>query len=136
MGRAGYGTTLVGGTNFTAGISGIKDITLSGLECDAIDVTDMDSTGRRREYVPGLIEPGEITFTVNFEDGLYDTVLDKMGGGTAAAAETWTVTFPDDSTYACSGFLSKAGSATPHDGGITFDMTIKLSGAETFTTAA
>ncbi len=59
-GISGYGTTLSGAT--TGAVGSMLNITGPSETVDDIDVTSMDSTGSRREFISGLIDSGELTF--------------------------------------------------------------------------
>lgn len=66
----GYGTKLKMGDGATptenfADIAEIKDLNDSD-DIELREATNHQSPGRRREYISGLIDGGEITFTVNF----------------------------------------------------------------------
>lgn len=47
----------------------VKSIQRSGSKSDQVDVTNMDSTGAYREYLPTLNDAGEISFTGNYIPG-------------------------------------------------------------------
>ena len=55
------------------------------------DVTNLDSDDRTREFVKGLIDPGEITLNANYTtDGYAQQIADQA----AAGAIYYRVTFP------------------------------------------
>jgi predicted secreted protein len=53
-----------------------------------------------------------------------------------AAAEQWTITFPDTSTWVASGFMTDFSLNAPFDEKMTFSATIKLTGACNITSVA
>lgn len=133
-GTHGHGTTLSGSTAGTIG--NIMNVNISGRTRDAIDITTMDSTDKFREFISGMADEGELTCEVNYDgsnSGIADALDTSYQSGTA---ETWTVTFPDTSTYVCSGFITNLGIADPFEDKITQSLTIKLTGKATYTQAA
>jgi predicted secreted protein len=107
---------------------------------DAIDISTMDSTNKWREFIPGMLDAGELTLEINY-DG---TAL-----GTANSLATWftndsqffQVTFNDhtqetNKSYIRSGgFLTGLGHAIPFDDKVTQTVTIKLTGQPTYSDA-
>lgn len=47
----------------------VFNITPPSSNVDQIDVTHMQSPGRRREFIDGLIDPGECSFEMNYIPG-------------------------------------------------------------------
>lgn len=47
----------------------VTDITPPSSTVDQVDVTHMLSPNRRREFIDGLIDPGECSFTINYVPG-------------------------------------------------------------------
>lgn len=123
-----HGTTLSGGT--TSAVGKITSISVAGMTRDSIDVSNCDSTNKYREFIPGMIDAGEISLTVSYDKTLLDTLIDTTIGGDA---ETWTITFPGGSTFVCSGFLTNFSVTGEYAGSITADLTIKLTGNPTWT---
>lgn len=129
-GQSGFGTTLSGSTS--GAVANITSITTPGPEAGDIDVTVMSSTLGWREHIPsGLKEAGTIEvgcWYVKAQSAVFAALV-------GAASQTWTITLPDGSTWACSGYVQKLGGESPLDGGITQPITIKLTGQPTFTAA-
>lgn len=130
MGIHAFGTTLSSAS--TGSIGTITSISVSGPTRDAVEVSNFSSADSFREYIPGMIDPGQITGTIRFDK----TTVNSFINGIEAAPEIWTITFSDGSTFECSGFLT----TSPVGGGdfesdLTGDFTIKLTGAPTFTPA-
>jgi len=132
-GTHGHGTTLAGAVAGTIG----NIISVSGPDQskDSIDISTMDSTNKWREFIPGMLDAGEVSFDVNY-DGSASGNADALNTALTAAADTWTITFPDTSTWACSGFITGLGHAIPFDDKITQSVTIKFSGTPTYTDVA
>jgi len=130
-GMSGYGSALAGATTDTVG--NIISIEVAGQTRDSIDISTMDSTSAHREFVAGLADVGELTATLNYDGssvGIGSALNVAFAGGTA---ELWTVTFPDTSTFAGTGFITNLSIASPRDDKITQTLSIKLTGVPTFT---
>ena len=128
MGISGYGVALAGAAAGTIGE--ITRIGLPGIEVDDIDVTVSTSTEAWRVFIAGLKNAGEIEADLLYEKDNTDSVFDAL-----ATDDTFTITFPDDSTFACSGYLKGTGIEIPIDDRIEQTISIKLSGKPTFTAA-
>ena len=132
-GTHGHGTVLAGSVSGTVG-----NITQVGNNKtrDVIDISTMDSTSKVREKIAGMLDPGEISLTINY-DGSASGVANALHAALlTGTAETWTITYPDTSTDACSGFISGLGTADPYEDKITQDVTITLTGVPVFTDVA
>lgn len=129
LGVHGFGTTITG--SVTGAIGDVTNISFSGIDRDAIDITTMASTNKWSSFVPGMVNGGEITVTVNYVKAMAKTLEDNIG----LAAETWTILFPntDASTFVFSGYIKGLGTAIPHDDKVTQTVTIKVAGKPTFT---
>ena len=124
----GHGATLSIGTTPTA-IANIISISGPEIQRDSIDISTMDSGTKHREFIPGMIDSGEITAELNF-DGT--TVAAMLKAQTTASATTIALTIPDGdgstnkSTYAGTGFITALGHAIPFDDKVTQTVGIKL----------
>jgi len=143
---AGMGTILARGDGaspeaFTP-IAEIKNIQRSGAKADQADVTNMDSISAYREWLPTLLDAGEISFTGNYipADATQQSLQTDFD---ARASGQWTITLPASS-------ISDPGNATPgfweftaFVTGLDFDLSIdkeatisgklKISGQPVFT---
>jgi len=123
-------STLAGATH--GAVAYFKSLSWDGPSCGSIDVTDSSSTNLWREYIAGLKEAGNLTLTLQFNKTLWASLISALG-----TDDTWTLTLSDGSTMACSGFLQAGpGFSGALEDGVDSDVTIKLSGAVTFTAAA
>ena len=123
-GIGGFATTIAGSVNTTP-IGEITSISLPELGMTDIDVSSFDSSSNFMEFVGGSVDPGVIDVELNY-DGDVDTLLLAALGD---ANETWTITFPDASTWATNGYINKmgGGSSAPNDK-ISRVVSIKCSG--------
>ncbi len=106
----------------------VTSITPPQPEVGAIESTYLASSGRNKEYLPGLREPGEFTFTCRYSptslDRAYDLSYTSWG---------WKVTYPDSSYHGFSGFVTKVEvpSIEPEKV-VDFTVTVKVTGAVSY----
>ena len=131
-GIGGFKTFVVGAVTMTA-VTGIVEVTsmsLPELGMTDIDVSSFDSASNFMEFVGGSVDPGVLDMELNY-NAANDTLLLAAIG---AANETWTITFPDASTWASNGYINKiGGGATAPNDKISRVMSIKCSGVPTHT---
>jgi len=128
-GTLGKNTTLTG--SVSGAIGNVTSITMPTQARDPVEITTMGSTSNFREFIPGLLNAGELTFELNY-DGSAGGDANVLNTALTEDAETWTVVFPDTSSFACSGFITSIGGASPMDDKITQSVTIKLTGVPTY----
>jgi len=140
-GTLGSKTTLTGSV---AGLIGyITRFDVAGRKCDSIDVSSADSSTHRREFVPGMIDEGEYNIEVVY-DSANGGVAQKLDSAfTNRRTETWTLAYPSAAgvaggggSHAGSGFITNLGTSASYDKEITQSLTIKFTGAVTFTPAS
>lgn len=134
-GQGGFKTFIVGSSNMTStnGIAEVSSISLPELGMTDIDVSSFDSVQNYMEFVGGSIDPGVIDLELNYSPAVDALILAALGD----VNETWTITFPDASTWATVGYVNKmgGGSSAPNDK-ISRVMSIKCSGIPTHVTGA
>jgi len=87
--RIGHGTLLQAGDggapeSFTT-IARLTEIGEVDVSADDVEITTHDSVNAIREYIRGLVDPGEITFTgVWIADASQQDVFDDVFGGLGA----------------------------------------------------
>lgn len=137
-GTHGHGTTLTGDT---AGVIGnIISMTGPNQTRDSIDKSTMDSTSKHREFMPGMIDPGELTFEINY-DGTSVATANRLNTALSdATPEEWTILFAgSESSYgswACDGFVTALGFGNSFDDKITQSVTIKFTGVPVYIDAS
>jgi hypothetical protein len=88
-----------------------------------------------------MLDAGEATFELNY-DGTSGATANNLNTWRTNTAATWTVTFNDaagtvvDSSWACSGFITALGHATDYEGKVSQSLTLKFTGAPTYTDLA
>lgn len=135
MANHAFGTVLTWDGENVASLTSINGVEVT---VDTIDVSNHESANAYKEYLPGLIDPGQITLEGQFEytdtAGQHAMITDLN----ARSSKTWTITFPTatGATWTGTGFLTalKIGDATI-DGAITFTCTIQITGKPTFAVA-
>ena len=86
----GYGSTLKKGDGATpeifTTIAEVFSIEPPSQESDDVEVTNLDSLGRMKEYIAGMGEPGELSFEMNFlptnatQDATTGLIADRVSG--------------------------------------------------------
>lgn len=125
----GTGTVVSSGTQI-AQITGIGG---PDIKRDAVDVTDMDSANKFKEFVGGLIDAGSVPIELNYAPTVTTNLITYMKAtqnynyGILLPAGTGTT-----STWLVSGFLESLSqpSVSP-DGKISQSVSIKISGEPT-----
>lgn len=141
--RIGYGTIYeiwdksLGVPAFVE-VAEVINVTPGEATADRVDATHMQSPNRRREYISGLIDNGEASFEINWVPGSNTDVMLRELFESGDVVEH-RITFPGAAprvtvTYDASiiGFSK----AIPIDDRMTATITVAVSGAETWGTAA
>ncbi|MEH6721052.1 MAG: phage tail tube protein [Aurantimonas endophytica] len=116
-------------------IGEVTEITPGEESTDRVDVTHMQSPDRRREFVAGLIDPGEASFTINWIPGNpTDVFLRELR--TSGETRQHQIEFPNGVTVSFNAVLLSFSKAIPIDDRMTATITVAPSGAETWTEAA
>lgn len=130
-GMIGYGTTVrvtraSSQTPFEIALVG--DIDMPDEQVDEVEVTHQKSIGRRRQFIAGLIDSGELTFPMNLIPGSpTDTLCKELK---ASGEEVIVgITLPGQGTVEerFSGFLKGYGRSAPIDDKMTAEATFRLS---------
>lgn len=100
-------------------------------DTDLVDVTHMQSPDRRREYIGGLIDGGEITVELNFvaNDFTHKLLREQQIAGTPSEHK---VTFPRGETLTVEAIVTSVSWNDPIDDKMSLSFTAKKSGAETW----
>ncbi len=125
-GRAAYGTLLKRGATTLAEVTNLSG---PGLSLDPLEMTSHDSGGDR-EFIGGLLDGGEVTAEINFMPGnaTHKQVIADMKARTVT---TWSVVFPDTSTWSFSAFPTAFEPSAPVDGKLAASITLKVTGSVT-----
>jgi hypothetical protein len=112
---------------FTA-VAEVFAITPPSDTVDVVDATHMQSPNRTREFIDGLIDPGETSFEMNFiPGGAGDDAIQawKAAGG----AKNCQIKYPNGVTWSFSGVLTGYEPDIPVDDRMTATVTIKVTGS-------
>jgi predicted secreted protein len=101
-------------------------------QTDTVEATHNLSPDRTREYIAGLIEPGEASFEMNFIPGsTADARIQALRA--SGVAKNCRVIFPNNTTWTFLGIVTGFEPATPVDDRMTATVTLKVSGSTTIT---
>lgn len=132
--KIGYGSELRVkiGASFER-VAEVHDIDGPNEEQNDVEVTNLDSAGRRREYIPGLTDPGMLTLETNFTKGEYNRLRDLKDNATVT---DWEYELTDGSLLEFQGYVKAVGLRMVVDDKITSPVTVKITGDVEFTAAA
>ncbi len=93
--RLGYGTLLQRYTGATW-VTVAEQVSLSGpgLSSDDVEVTNHDSTGGSKEYIPALMDTGEVSFDGNFIPG-NASQMQLLTDQKSRTVADWRIVLPD-----------------------------------------
>lgn len=117
-------------------ISETAEINPPQSEADDVEVTHLNSPGRRKEFIQGMSDAGEASLSVNWipdhptQDHLTGLLADKNSG----AVKTWRIVLPGGLlTWTFSGYVkSFAPDTISANDPLKATVTIKVTGAESF----
>lgn len=118
---------------FTA-IAEIVELVPPNASRDSIDVTNHSSTGGSREFIPGMRDWGEVSFTANWlpTNATHDGTTGLLETFNDDDLHNWRIVLPDTvATLAFSGFLTAFEPELPLDDKASLSGTIKISGVVT-----
>jgi predicted secreted protein len=126
-----FGTTLKWNTVSIAGLTAINGVDIT---VDMVDVTSHLSSNAYKEYLPSLIDAGEISVEGFFD---YTDTTGQHAMLTDLNAKTvreWIITFPSatGATWTGNGYMTGFTTGAPYDGAIPFSAKIKPTGKPTF----
>lgn len=93
--QIGLGSTLKidNGSSVLTAVGEVIEIGLPNPQTEEVEATHFGSPSRQREFIPGLIDNGEIAFRINWLPGnATDTLIN--GALTAAHRAIWRSKFP------------------------------------------
>lgn len=116
-----------GGTSWLP-IAEVFDISPPSDTVDQVDVTHMQSPNRRREFVPGLSDPGSASFEMNFVPGSASDLLIQEIRATGEQV-VCRITFPKGQTWIFTGQVESYEPAIPNEDKMTASVSFKVSGS-------
>lgn len=123
--QLGYSSTLKIGANT---IAQIKEISGPSRSADSVDVTTLDSPNRYREFIAGLKDGGEVSFTVVYDPSIasHAALNTSFESGAVEACEIGLTLLARKLTFNAS--ITGLGVTIPVDDAITQEVTLKVSG--------
>lgn len=116
-------------------VAEVTSITPPSDTVDQVDVTHMQSPNRRREFVPGLSDPGSASLEMNFVPGSASDLLIQEIRGTGEQVKC-RITFPSSVTWVFDGQIESYEPAIPNEDKMTATVSFKVSGSTVATAAA
>lgn len=92
---------------------------------DVVEATHYDSPNRRREYIPGLVESGEVSFDMNYIPGSASDVLINAAQG---VEKVLRLTFPNGVSMVFNGIRQGYEKNAPLDDRMTATVTFRVTG--------
>jgi hypothetical protein len=112
-------------------IGDVISITPGEATADRVEATHMQSPGKRREYISGMIDSGEATFEINWHPGnATDVFLRDLF--TSGEVRTHRIEFPNGVSVEFDGSLLGFSKTIPIDDRMTATITVAVSGEETW----
>lgn len=110
----------------------VFNITPPSMTVDMIDATHMQSPDRRREFISGLIDPGECSFEMNYipgsiSDDRLNELLDLPVG--ESRRRSCRITYPNAVTHTFDAELQGYEPTIPTDDKMSATVTFKVTGA-------
>jgi Lambda phage tail tube protein, TTP len=112
-------------------IAEVTNITPPSFSLDQVDVTHMASPNFTREFIPGLIDPGEASLDINFVPGnASDLRIQELMALPISAVRSrqMRITFPNHVTWTFQGIVTGYESSVPVDDKMAATITIKVTG--------
>lgn len=132
--RLGYGVKLRLGDGATptetfAEIAEIKTLD-DGDSAEAVEVTNHQSPGRRKQFIPGLIDGDEISLTLNYIPGHATHSLAAGLRGLVGVQRNFRLEEPGNSTgVQVSCVITNVGRSYPVENAMEMSVTLKKTGA-------
>ena len=133
--RLGYGTLLQRYTG-ASWVTVAEQVSISGpsLSSDDVEVTNHDSAGGSKEYIPALMDTGEISFDGNFIPGNASQTQLLTDQKQRIVAD-WRIVLPDATLitnrtmWSFEGYIKSIDFSYPTQEAMTISATMKLAGA-------
>lgn len=131
----GYGSVLKvhddGSPPQYVSVGEVTDITPPSATVDQVDVTHMQSPNRRREFIDGLVDGGECSFTLNYVPNSAGDVLLRGILATPVGesrVRSIQITYPNGAIDTFDGNLQSYEPTLPTDDKATATVTFKVTG--------
>ena len=109
-------------------IAEIKDLTPPNEQADVIEATNFDSPAGYKEFILGLTDPGDVTFTMNLVPGsASETAL--LAAKAARKAFNARIPFPNAVVWTFAHLITHYQPSVPVEGIMTCTVTAKVTGS-------
>jgi len=116
-------------------VAEVISVTPGESTTDRVDATHMQSPGRRREYLAGLVDSGEASLEINWVPSNPTDILVRGLLASGAIVEH-RITFNNEVTLTFDAAVTGFSKVIPIDDRMTATITVAPSGEETWGTAA
>lgn len=114
-------------------IAQVASITPPQLEADDVEIEDLDPVDGYKKYLPGLLDGGEVSLTLNF-DGSTTGHMDLLSDFNSRTQKNYKIMLPDTSAWAFAGYVKGFAPQEITAGEVMqAEVTIKVTGKPTFT---
>lgn len=105
-------------------------IEMPGIVFDTVDVTTNSSPNGFREFIAGLADGGEVTFTLNYHDDetTHQELWDAQQAREVVAFQVAMPQFETNNLFDFEGFVTGLPISSPVDAQVTQAVTIKITG--------
>lgn len=123
-------TPTAGGTDSTEAFTSIAEVqSISGpnMQSSVIDITHMESPNNTREFLPTLIDPGELSFAVNYLPAA-TTHINLKADLLARTKRNWRLTYTNSAgtTIGFAGYVVQLGPQAEIESQLKANISIKL----------
>jgi len=113
-------------------VAEIVNIDIGGRKADYDDATSMDSVGAFKEWIPALLESGELSFNGIFRGTADSSQAQLNDDFNTQTLITWSLILPSSKgNIGFQGFVSQFDLKIPHDKKVEFSAKIKITGGVT-----
>jgi len=128
--KLGYNTdfSIYNGSTYTE-VAEVTSITWPGYARDAIEATHMNSDDTFREYIPGLMDAGEVTIELNYIPSASDVIVAAL---TAATIGQFKIQHAAGVNVVFKAIVTAYQPQSPVDDRMTASATFKVTGKPTW----
>lgn len=121
-------------------VAEVKKVDFTGGKSDTADVTSMDSAGAYREFLPTLLDSGELSFDGNYLGNADTTQAELQSTFDSQILANWKIILPTPpgenasrGTWTFKAFVTSFDPVFPIDKEASFTCKLKITGPRTFT---
>jgi hypothetical protein len=128
--KIGYNTdfAIYNGSSYVE-VAEITSITWPGYARDAVEATHLNSDDQFREFIPGLMDAGEVTLEMNFIPSVSDVILAAL---LASTVGQFKITAQGGVNCVFRGIVTSYQGQSPVDDRMTASVTIKVTAKPTW----